>query len=170
MSDKKTVGLAAIVGAGVTALLLTFVATEESGGRKYHNAYLDVAGVATICDGLTRYENGVRVRLGDHRTEAQCSALLDQALAKTAGRVLACTPQLKGRDFQTAAAVSLAYNIGEGAYCGSTAARRFRAGQWSSGCDAFMAWNKARVRGVLRPVQGLTARRGRERALCLRGL
>lgn len=170
MNEADKGKLAAIVGAGVAAVLLSFVALEESGGRKYHTAYIDIAGVPTICDGLTRYENGVRVRPGDRRTEEQCVVLLDRALAKTAARVLECTPQLRGRDNQTAAAVSLAYNIGEGAYCGSTAARRFRAGQWRAGCDAFLSWNKARVKGVLRPVQGLTSRRQRERALCLKGL
>ena len=137
MSETNQSKLAAIVGAGVAAVLLTFVALEESGGRKYYSAYVDIAGVATICDGLTRYENGVRVR---------------------------------GRDNQTLAAISLAYNIGEGAYCKSTVARRFRAGQWRAGCDGFLAWNKARVGGVLRPVQGLTSRRQRERAVCLKGL
>ena len=170
MSETNQSKLAAIVGAGVAAVLLTFVSLEESGGRKYYSAYVDIAGVATICDGLTRYENGVRVRVGDRRTEAQCAALLDDALARTAAKVLACTPQLRGRDNQTLAAISLAYNIGEGAYCKSTVARRFRAGQWRAGCDGFLAWNKARVGGVLRPVQGLTARRQRERALCLKGL
>lgn len=38
------------------------------------------------------------------------------------------------------------------------------------GCDAFLSWDKAKVRGVLRPVAGLTRRRNEERAVCLRGV
>ena len=83
-----------------------------------------------------------------------------------ATRVVACVPALYGRPNQAAAAVSLAYNIGWPSFCRSTAARRFNAGQWAAGCDAFTMWNKAGGR-VLR---GLVARRGRERTLCRTGL
>ena len=50
--------------------------------------------------------------------------------------------------------------------CRSTAARRFNAGDWRGGCEAFLMWNKAGGR----PVRGLTLRRQRERALCMKGL
>jgi len=167
MSEMKKVGgLAAVVGATAAAILLSVVPREESGGRKYHDAYLDIVGKPTICDGLTRYEDGRPVRLGDHRTEEQCAALLDAELAKTAKAVLACTPSLRGRDNQTIAAVSLAYNIGTAGYCRSSVDRHFDAGRWRQGCDAFLLWNKAGGRVV----KGLDARRKRERALCLKGL
>lgn len=162
--QQKT--LAGVVGAAAAALLLVIIPKEESGGRKYHDAYLDIVGVATICDGLTRYEDGRRVRMGDHRTEAQCQAMLDAELAKTAKAVLACTPGLKGRDNQTVAAISLAYNIGTAGYCRSSVDRHFDAGRWRQGCDAFLLWNKAGGRVV----RGLSDRRARERALCLKGL
>lgn len=166
MSEKKAAGLAGIVGATAAALLLILVPREESGGKKYHDAYLDIVNVATICDGLTRYEDGRRVRMGDHRTEEQCQALLDAELAKTAKAVLACTPNLKGHDNQTVAAVSLAYNIGTAGYCRSSVDRHFDAGRWRQGCDAMLLWNKAGGRVI----KGLSDRRKRERALCLRGL
>jgi lysozyme len=178
--------LAAIVGAVAASVLFVAIPKEESGrtvqatistngavaikhvaGPQYLNAYLDLAGVATACDGITK-----GVRLGQRYTEAQCTALLERELVAHAERVMACTPALyeAGRDNQRAAAVLLAYNIGTGGWCGSTAAKRFNARQWRAGCDAFLAWDKARVNGVLRPVKGLTARRQRERAICLRGL
>jgi GH24 family phage-related lysozyme (muramidase) len=74
------------------------------------------------------------------------------------------------REGQRDAAISLAYNIGTDAFCRSTAARHFRAGDWRGGCDALTAWNKARVNGRLVPVRGLTRRRRHEREICLRGL
>ena len=61
------------------------------------------------------------------------------------------------------AAVSLAYNIGGKAFCGSTVARRFNAGDYEGACNAFLMWDKFRGRTL----PGLVARRERERLLCL---
>lgn len=178
--------LASIIGLAAAALVMTTVPEDESGrkvavsieqdgtatvahvkGPQYLRAYLDIARVATACDGITK-----GVRMGQVYTEAQCTMMLERELVIHAQGVMACSPGLRGdgRDYQRAAAVSFAYNVGVRGYCESTAARRFNAGNYRGGCDAFMAWNKARVGGVLRPVQGLTNRRARERAMCLRGL
>lgn len=178
--------LAAIVGLLSAAVLLVETPKEESGrtvqvamaddgsatvkhvaGPQYLRPYLDIAGIPTACDGITS-----SVKMGQRYTDAQCAALLERELVTHAKGVMACTPRLAepGRDYQRVAAVLLAYNIGVGGYCGSTVARRFNAGEWRAGCDAFAMWNKARVNGVLRPVAGLSARRGRERTICLRGL
>ena len=182
----KKGSLASIIGIAAAALVMTTVPEDESGrkvdvkiaadgaatvthvrGPQYLRTYLDIAGVPTACDGITK-----GIRLGQVYTEAQCAALLERELVIHAQGVMNCSPGLQGegRAYQRAAAVSLAYNIGVAGYCGSTAARRFNAGQYRAGCDAFMPWDKARVGGVLRPVQGLTNRRKRERALCLTGL
>ena len=174
--------LAAIVGIGAATALLTLTPEEESGrrvkvevaqdgsatvqhvsGKQYLRAYRDIAGVATACDGITR-----GVRMGQTYTEAQCTALLEKELVIHAQGVMKCTPRIQGN--QAVAAVLFAYNVGVGAYCGSTVAKRFNAGNMRGGCDALLAWDKARVSGVLRPVLGLTKRRQRERALCLSGL
>lgn len=178
--------LASIIGIAAAALVMKSVPEDESGrhvdvtiakdgtatvqhvqGKQYLRAYLDIAGIPTACDGITK-----GVKMGQVYTEAQCAMMLERELVIHAEGVMNCSPGLRGegRDYQRAAAVSLAYNIGVKGYCGSTAARRFNAGNYRGGCDAFMAWNKARVGGILRPVQGLTNRRARERAMCLRGL
>lgn len=178
--------LAAIVGFVTAAIALTSVPADESGrkvavdievdgtarvthvsGRQYLQAYRDIAGIPTACDGLTK-----GIRMGQRYTEAQCAAMLDQALAEHAAGMMRCSPGLAlsipGRDHVRAAALSLTYNIGVAGYCGSTAAREFNAGRIRAGCDAILRWDKARVGGVLRPVRGLTMRRQRERAECLR--
>lgn len=193
MTDKpkpvtalKKGSLASIIGIAAAALVMKSVPEDESGrhvnvtiaqdgtasvqhvrGPQYLRAYLDIAGIATVCDGITK-----GVRMGQVYTEAQCAMMLERELVIHAEGVMKCSPGLKPERLapQRAAAVSLAYNIGVAGYCGSTAAKRFNAGNYRGGCDAFMAWNKARVDGVLRPVLGLTNRRARERAMCLKGL
>ncbi len=181
---KRT--LAGIVGAAVATLILTLTPLEESGrrvavridpvtqaatithlgGPQYLRVYLDVVGVATACDGLTR-----GMRPGMRFTEAQCNAMLEAELVVTATAIRRCSPGLfDGRhDYPLAASVLLAHNIGSGGYCGSTAARLLRTGQIRAGCDAFLSWDKVTMRGRKVRLQGLADRRQRERALCLRG-
>lgn len=155
---RKT--LAAIVGATAAAIL--YVSIPEDEGTR-HQAYRDIVGVWTICTGDTE-----DVRPGQVASKAECEARLERQLIAHAEPVMRCVPTLRedGRDHQRAAAVSLAYNIGTGAFCRSTAARRFNARDWRGGCDAFLMWNKAGGRVI----RGLVLRRQRERAICLRGL
>ncbi len=174
--------LVALVGAAAAAALAVMIPHDESGrtveatvtddgalmvehkrGTQYLRAYADIVGVWTICDGDT---NGVRP--GMVETEEGCTARLERQLVAHAKPLLACVPGLgrKDRESQLVASVSLAYNIGTGGFCRSTAARRFNAGDWVGGCNAFLMWNKAGGREV----RGLTLRRQRERALCLKGL
>lgn len=178
--------LAGLIGAVAAAIALTVVPREESGrtvevaiapdktatvrhvaGKQYLKAYLDIAGVPTACDGIT-----AGVRLGQSYTEAQCAALLERELLEHAEGMMRCSPGLRspGMDYPRAAALSLTYNIGVGAFCRSSVRQRFDRGDVIGGCNGFLAWNKARVNGVLRPVAGLTARRQRERTLCMKGL
>lgn len=173
--------LVALIGTTAAAALMVLVPHEESGrkvavevsdgnvtarhvgGRQYLAAYRDIVGVWTICDGDT-----ANVRPGLVETEAGCHARLERQLVAHARPVLACVPALgdAGRGQQLIASVSLAYNIGPGGFCRSTAARRFKAGDWRGGCEAFRLWNKAGGRVV----PGLAARREREIAICLKGL
>lgn len=156
--------LAAIVGAVAATSLFATIPKDE--GYKLA-AYRDIAGIPTICFGDTK-----SVRMGMKETPEGCMRRLEAQLVAHAAPVMKCSPRLNepGRDWQRAAAVSLAYNIGVRAYCNSSVDRAFDAGNWRAGCDAFLKWNKARVNGQLRPVRGLTLRREREREICLKGL
>ncbi len=174
--------LVALVGAAAAAALAMMIAKDESGrkvdaavtsdgvlivrhvsGPQYLRAYADIVGVWTICDGDTK-----GVRPGMVETEAGCVKRLERQLVAHAAPVLQCVPALARpeRQNQLVASVSLAYNIGTGGFCRSTAARRFNAGDWRGGCDAFLRWNKAGGREV----RGLTLRRQRERDLCVKGI
>jgi lysozyme len=180
---KKT--LAGVVGAAVAAMLFTSIPAEESGrvvdakidqtgaaqirhvsGPQYLRAYLDVVGVPTACDGITK-----GVTIGQRYSEAECTALLEDELVSHAEGVKVCAPQLwdQGREHPRFAAVSLAYNIGVSAFCSSTAAARFRARRWRPGCDAIVMWNKGTKNGRKVVLPGLINRRARERAACLKG-
>lgn len=156
-------GLAAVVGGATVAILVPTVQRWEG---VEHVPYRDVAGIWTICYGDTR-----NVTPGRRETQEQCERRLERQLIAHAKPVMECVPKLsKGRPNQLAAATSLAYNIGVNAFCRSTVARRFNAGDWRGGCDAFLMWNKARVNGKLQPVRGLTNRRLAEREICVRDL
>lgn len=155
----KFVALTALMGAGAVAILVPTVQQWE--GRE-HVPYKDIVGIWTVCDGDTK-----NVTPGKVQTDAQCDERLERQLIAHAKPVMECVPGLtRNRPNQLAAATSLAYNIGTGAFCRSTVARRFNAGQWRAGCDAFLMWDKAGGRKI----RGLTRRREAERKICLRGL
>jgi lysozyme len=122
-------------------------------------SYRDVVGVATICYGETR-----GVKMGMKATKAECDAMLAEGLLEFADGIAHCVPWDDMPDTRKVAAVSLAYNIGQGGFCKSSVARELRNGNVNAACDAFLRFNKAG--GVV--WRGLTNRRKAERELCLR--
>ncbi|MBY2927411.1 lysozyme [Sphingomonadales bacterium 56] len=134
-------------------LAVPLIATWEG---KSNDPYLDIVKVKTVCYGETRV-------LMRRYSDAECSAMLETAVQGFAEPVARCTPAIANRPYQLAAATSLAYNVGARGYCGSTAARRFNAGDFKGGCAALKFWNKAGGRVVA----GLVNRRAAEYRLCM---
>lgn len=66
------------------------------------------------------------------------------------------------------AMVSLAYNIGTGAFVHSSVMTELNLDNRQAAADAFLLWDKARVNGRLEEVPHLTERRKKERALFLK--
>lgn len=157
---------AGTLGAGAIAALAMAVAALPADEGKSNASYLDIAKIPTECFGHT----GPEVRLGARKTDAQCLALLNGDAEIHLRGALKRSPQLADRPYQLAAVTRLTFNIGVAGYAGSTIARRFDAKDWRGGCDGFLAWDKARVKGHLVKVRGLTLRRQRERAMCLTGI
>lgn len=149
---KKT--LKATVGAGATALLLAYVPQFEG---MVLRGYKDPIGIVTACAGHTK-----TAVLGRPYSRAECNTLLEIDLLEHAEGVLRCTPALRGKTLPLAAASSFAYNVGVGAYCRSTMARKFNAGNIAGGCAELSKWTKAG--GKVLP--GLVKRRAVERAMC----
>ena len=161
MAERATTqrrGLVALVGAmaaaGLLALTPKFEGTELT-------TYRDLGGVLTYCTGATE-----DAQWGRTYTPDQCRAQLDRDLERHAAGIAKCVPLARMTDGQKVAFVDAAYNIGVGAFCGSSMARRANAGDMVGACDALLMWNK--VGG--KEVRGLTRRRAAERELCLRGL
>lgn len=157
-TNPRYPALIGIIGIAAASYLVSEVQRWEGYSEV---PYADVVKVNTVCWGDTK-----DVRPGLKQTREQCEARLERQLIAHAKPVLQCVPGLKDRPNQLAAAVSLAYNIGTAAFCKSTAAKRFNAGNWRGGCDAFLAWRFAGGREF----KGLLNRRKSERAICLRGL
>lgn len=135
--------------------------------------YRDPIGIWTVCTGETRVEMREYSR-------AQCASMLNEALRKDYGpAVLRCTPSIADNPAILAAAMSFTYNLGAGNYCKSTIARRFNAGDFKGGCEAFTikVWSDRERRMVVgwaqaggREMRGLVNRRKDEQLLCLSGV
>ena len=122
-------------------------------------AYQDVAGIWTIGWGET-----AGVRQGQVWTQQQADSVLRQRVAQFLLAVLQRCPALRGAPPQrVAACVSLAYNIGAGAFGASSVCRHIVAGNLAGAADSFLLWDKAGGRKVA----GLARRRAAERILFL---
>lgn len=154
--------VAAPASAAVILAAVAFVGPWE-GERT--EAYLDrIASppVWTVCYGETR-----GVQAGDTYTPDQCAAMLAEALAVYRDELVRCIPALPDQPQGVQVALtSWGYNVGTGAACASTLARRANAGDWRAACDQLLRWDRAG--GVV--VRGLTNRRAAEHALCVGAL
>ena len=121
------------------------------------DAYRDVVGVWTIGYGHTPSFPGQAI------TQEQAGDLLCHDLSKFCGSVEDAIEDTPTSDAQFSAMVSLAYNIGVGAFTRSTVLRRHLDGDYTSAGNAFLMWNKAGGQVV----PGLLKRRYQERDLYL---
>ena len=157
-SKKTLAGIAGLVAAG---LLFATVSTHE--GEKL-STYYDPVGIATVCYGDT---DPLMAVPGAAYSREECLRSLERRLIAHAEPVLACLEiDPEAYPHQTAAFVSLAYNIGVDAFCESTAAKRWRAGDRAGACAAIEMWRFAKGKEL----PGLVRRRADERALCERNL
>lgn len=122
-------------------------------------AYADGGGVWTIGYGSTR-----GVRKGMTITEAEANARLVSDLAEAERAVdRAVSVPLSQQQFD--ALVSLVFNIGEGAFIGSTLLKRLNEGKYHDAAAQFDRW----VYDNKKKVPGLVARRKAEKDLFLDG-
>lgn len=127
------------------------------------NAYDDGVGVWTIGIGTTVYPNGVKVKKGDTCTLDQAKEYFAHDLKRFESSVnnLVKVPLTQN---QFDALVSLAYNIGSGAFKNSTLLKKLNAKDYAGAADQFLVWNK----GGGKVMKGLVRRREAERALFLK--
>ncbi|WP_310534593.1 lysozyme [Novosphingobium sp.] len=141
------------IGAAGLALIKEFEGLELK-------AYLCPAKVWTIGYGST----GPHVTPGQVITEAQADVLLQSDLDRFEDAVAKAAPGATQAQFD--AMVSLAFNIGIGAFGKSSVLRLHKAGDHRAAAEAFALWNK----GGGRVLPGLQRRRAKEADLYRRGV
>lgn len=121
-------------------------------------AYRPVPGdVPTIGFGTT---DGVK--MGDRTDPVQALTRKLADVQRFEGALRKCV-RVPLHQHEYDAYLSLAYNIGPGAFCGSTLVRLLNAGQYREACDQILRWD--RFQG--QPLRGLTLRRQAEHRQCL---
>lgn len=126
------------------------------------NAYKDPGSKdglpITIGWGSTSDLAGKPIKLTDIWTQQYANDKFAQDLAKFETGVLKALNGAPVTQAQFDAMVSLAYNIGVGAFTGSTVARKHKAGDYAGAQAAFAMWNK----NDGKVMSGLVRRRGAE--------
>lgn len=142
-------------------LALTLVSAWEG---LYTHPYRDSVGILTVCYGMTA---------ADHReiksyTADDCKKFLLQDLPKYNAEAKRCIPAIDTfPPHRHAAIVSFTYNVGGGALCKSSVARKLNAGDVKGGCDALMLYDKGTINGQRVVIKGLHNRRVQEHQWCL---
>lgn len=146
-----------IVVAALTLSASAFV------GIAVHEGYRDTAYKPTPVDVETiGFGTTEGVRAGDKITVERALIRALQDTEKFSGAVKRCVKvPLYQHEFD--AYVSFAYNVGEGAFCGSTMVRLLNAGQYEAACRQMDRW--VYQKGQVLP--GLVKRRADERDKCL---
>lgn len=132
-------------------------------GIALHEGYRDAAYMPTPNDVPTiGFGTTAGVRMGDRITPERALVRLLADASKFEQAVKKCAPvPMFDHEFQ--AYVSLTYNIGEGAFCRSTLAKRLVAGDYEGACREILRWDKQ----AGRPLPGLTRRRQIEYRQCI---
>ena len=139
----------------VSATCLVGIAGYESYKSE---AYIPVKGdVPTIGYGETS-----GVKLGQRTTPERALAQLLVSTNKHAEGIKKCI-NVPLTQYEFDAYVSLAYNIGVGAFCRSTLVKKLNSGDYTGACTAIKSWNKKD--GVV--LRGLVARRQKEYRMCM---
>ena len=159
--------LSSVSAAGVTEMSPKGYRSLLDSEAMISSPYIDIAGVKTVCVGET-------YRVEDRTYHpSECA----DRLVKRVEHVF--VPEMKrctradvwaslGQDTKDAL-ISFTYNLGSTTYCKSSIRKRLNAGRGVEACERLLLYNKARVNGRLRPVEGLTNRRQHEFEGCRRG-
>jgi lysozyme len=135
-------------------------------GIAVHEGYSDTpiipipGDVPTIGFGETK-----GVKAGDRTTPTRALVTLLSSVGGYEAAVKRCAP-VPMHPHEYAAFVSLTYNIGSGAFCSSTIAKKLNELDYVGACREILRWDKAGGRVV----RGLTARRQTEYRQCTGGV
>ncbi|WP_342753793.1 lysozyme [Pantoea sp. MBD-2R] len=137
---------------------IRFLKAEE--GERL-TGYLDVVGIPTIGVGHTGTVDGIAVSVG-MKIDAEKSTELLLLDLDVVERAIKRQVTMALTQNQYDALCSLIFNIGTGAFSGSTVRRKLNEGDYQGAADAFLMWKRAgSATSILLP------RRERERKLFL---
>lgn len=143
-----------ILGLGLSAVALVGLLQHEGFSG---TAYLPTPhDVPTIGFGTTQ-----GVKPGDTITPTQAVARALQDVQQYEGALKRCV-KVPLHQYEYDAFISLAYNIGPGAFCGSTLVKKLNGGDYAGACREILRWDKQ----AGKPLKGLTLRRQKEYRLC----
>jgi lysozyme len=131
-------------------------------------AYLDSVGVLTIGVGHTTAAGPPVVKKGMKITAAESDEILTRDLNGVEADIVRLVKVPLNQN-QFDALVSLVFNIGGGAFGGSTLLKKLNARDYSGAADQFLLWDKGTIGGKKVPLKGLTTRRQAERKQFLSG-
>lgn len=126
--------------AAVTAAFLGMLSFWESSGKPVLTPYRDVAGVWTVCDGITNSASPGFVVPGKRYTEQECTAEVQRLLEQ---RFMPGVAALVQRDIPSDAWLMLldfAWNKGLGNLEKSTLLRKVNAGDCPGAAEEFSRW------------------------------
>lgn len=149
MIERRTLAGLALSASALVSILL-------------HEGYSDKAYTPVKGDRLTigfGSANGVKAGDTIKPPQAVARALVD--VQKFEGALKQCV-KVPLHQYEYDAYVSLSYNIGSAAFCGSTLVRKLNAGDFDGACEQILRWD--RFKG--KPLAGLTKRRQAEYQQC----
>ena len=137
------------------------IASHEGGFRL--EAYTPIRNDrATISAGNTFYEDGTPVKLGDKITKERAVVLFQNTTNAFEQKIKQCI-KVPLYQYEYDAFVSLTFNIGSGAFCGSTLVKRLNNFDYAGACQEILKWDKYQGK----PLKGLTNRRQQEYKQCI---
>lgn len=162
---------------GRTQVAALSVSAAALVGFAVHEGYTDRAVQPLPGDkwtqgfGSTTREDNSPVKPQDKTDPVRALVKLHADVDRKSQRVKECLGEgtmMYGYEFD--AVLSLAYNVGEGAFCKSTMAELFRQGKHEAACNQFMRWTFYQGKDCKDPANrclGLYTRRMQERQQCL---
>lgn len=144
-----------------TVLSLTLSASALV-GILLHEGYSDKAYTPVKGDRLTiGFGSANGVKAGDTIKPPQAVARALADVQRFEGALKQCV-KVPLHQYEYDAYISLSYNIGSKAFCGSTLVKKLNAGDYAGACRELSKWTKFKGKDL----PGLVARREKERAMC----
>lgn len=156
-----------IVAAGIGAAIMMVIPIVEEVEDIHFKPYRDIAGVWTVCAGIT----GPDVILGKTYTKGECDALLLKHV-KVAQAAVDGSVKREIPVSMRASLYSFTFNAGGGAFKKSTMLLLINQGKFKEACDQLWRWTKFKNpnTGKYEDSRGLKNRRAVEYKYCVKEL